>query len=85
VTPLFSDAVNGTPIKDHEPNGNGAWWKPALAAVGAIVAGAAITWTGLQSRLDSQEAAVRSIQQEQRQERKIDRIDDKLDELLRRK
>lgn len=42
------------------------WWKTALAAAGAVIAGAAVSWTGIQSKLDSHALDIAGIKVEVR-------------------
>jgi hypothetical protein len=64
--------------------GNVQWWKPAAVALGAILAGALGWLTGVRADIDGHTRDIQKLQLEvQQQGRQLERIENKIDRLLR--
>ena len=71
---------------NNNSKSNGSWWKTALVTVGAVLAGALASFTGIKGQLDSNTQDIFRLQLELRNhEQHLDRIETKVDRLIERK
>jgi hypothetical protein len=68
----------------NTPN-NGHVWKTTLAALGAVLAGAVLSWTGIKNELDRHAQDITRVQLKvESQGVQLDRVERKLDRVLER-
>lgn len=79
---MATNGTNGTGGANGQPSG---WWKTALMAAGAVVAGAMASWSGINSRMDAHAADITRMQLHvDHQGKQLDRVEGKIDRLIGR-